>query len=146
MPIWPNLPATKATLMTSSQDRGNDNVPGWAPVAGWWCVTSLVSVGSCPGPRAAPSLAPSACTAAVYRCISSASPAGSNMGWAQAEKGLILLASIRRNNTVSMETRRIYILYFLIKVIRTDTTHHLLNMHFCLSSVYLRGNEVHLFI
>lgn len=35
---------------------------------------------------------------------------------------------------------------FLIKVIRTDTMHDLLNMHFGLSSVYLRGNEVDLFI
>lgn len=57
---------------------GGMSLPRWAPVAGWWCVASLVSVGSCPGPRASPSLALSACTAAVYRCISSASPAGSN--------------------------------------------------------------------
>jgi len=53
-------------------------IPRWAPVAGWWCGASLGGAGSCPGPRASPSLALSACTAAVYRCISSASPAGSN--------------------------------------------------------------------
>lgn len=53
-------------------------VPRWAPAAGWRCAASLVSVGSCPRPRASLSPALSACTAAVYRCISSASPAGSN--------------------------------------------------------------------
>lgn len=60
------------------EGRHGRDPPQWAPAAGWWCVASLVSVGSCPGPQASPSLALSACTAAVYRCISSASPAGSN--------------------------------------------------------------------
>lgn len=74
---------TNATVQTREDkcpppNAERQDLPRWAPAAGWWCAASLVSVGSCPGPRASPSRALSACTAAVYRCISSASPAGSN--------------------------------------------------------------------
>ena len=74
---WVHINVTQSPR-PESEGRKQRSLPRWAPVAGWWCVASPVSVGSCPGPRASLSLALSACTAAVYRCISSASPAGSN--------------------------------------------------------------------
>lgn len=83
--------------------RPDDDLPQWALVAGWWCVTSLASVDSCLGPRASLSLALSACTGAVYRCISSASPAGSNRehrregrGRLAGETGSLLRATSER--------------------------------------------------
>lgn len=51
-------------------------LPLWAQVWRWWCVTSPPAVGSCSGPAAFLCLAPSAYTAAVYRCTSWAWPAG----------------------------------------------------------------------
>lgn len=66
--IYRNLP--------SPPKKQKHTLPLWAQVWRWWCVTSPPAVGSCSVLVAFLCLAPSAYTAAVYRCTSWAWPAG----------------------------------------------------------------------
>ncbi len=79
--IYRNIPSPPKTTYT---------LPLWAQVWRWWCVTSPPAVGSCSGPAAFLCLAPSAYTAAVYRCTSWAWPAGGSRAqsrWGRGRQG-----------------------------------------------------------
>ncbi len=109
------------------RNKNTYTLPLWAQVWRWWCVTSSPAVGSCSGPAAFLCLAPSAYTAAVYRCTSWAWPAGAAEH--KADEGGVIrgrgLAEAFIASAVSLTTKG----QFHIQLIRKHDRHHKGHMH-----------------
>lgn len=132
--IYRNIPSPPKTTYT---------LPLWAQVWRWWCVTSPPAVGSCSGPAAFLCLAPSAYTAAVYRCTSWAWPAGGSRAqsrWGRGRQGGGVCTRPLLPLRVSLLTKGQFPIQLIRKLLHEHDRHHKGPMHIIQTWTYNHFN------